>query len=52
MIITNLDKVVNKELKAKLEKFIEHCENGDTLWASILKASIENTYNVKLQGSK
>lgn len=47
-MITNLDKVTNAELKAKLELLMKHIKNGDTLWASILKASIENTYNVKL----
>ena len=48
MTITNLDKVTNKELKAKLELLIQHVNNGELLWASILKASIENTYKIKL----
>jgi hypothetical protein len=48
MTITNLDQVTNPELKAKLLKFIDHCNMGQSLWASILKASIENTYNVTL----
>ena len=47
--ITNLDQVTNPELKAKLLKFIDHCNMGQELWASILKASIENTYNVKIE---
>jgi hypothetical protein len=52
MTITNIDQVTDKELKAKLLKFIDHCNMGQGLWASLLKASIENTYKVKLVLSK
>lgn len=48
MKITNLDQITNPELKAKLLQFIDHCNMGQGLWASLLKSSIENTYNVKL----
>ena len=51
-MITNLHEVMNEELRAKLILLETHINNGDGFSASILKASIENTYNVKLVRGK
>lgn len=48
-MITNKDKIINKDLLDHLELLEKHIANKNTLWASMVTKIIEKTYNVKLK---
>ena len=46
--MVNTNNIKCENLKSEVELLNKHIKDGNALWASIMKAKIENNYNVKI----